>query len=149
MRLAGETSLPGARQAVWDRLVDPQIMARCLPGCQEVSAIGPDAYAVTLRIGVGPITGSYGGTMRITEQEPPARYRVVFEGSGAQGFVRGSGQARLAERNGTTLLTYDSDIEVGGLVASVGQRVLEGVGKLLVKQMFAKLSAHVTQGVKP
>jgi len=144
MKLAGETSLPGVPRAVWDRLVDPQVMARCLPGCQEVSAIAQDAYAVTLRIGVGPITGTYGGTMRITEQEPPARYRVVFEGAGAQGFVRGTGQAHLAERSGSTVLRYESEIEVGGLIASVGQRVLEGVGKLLVKQMFAKLSAQVT-----
>jgi len=149
MRLAGEHSLPGARQMVWDRLVDPQVMARCLPGCQEVNAIGPETFAVTLRIGVGPITGTYGGTMRITEQEPPERYSVVFEGAGAQGFVRGTGQAELAENGGATLLRYESEIEVGGLVASVGQRVLAGVGKLLVKQMFAKLSAHVTQGGRP
>jgi carbon monoxide dehydrogenase subunit G len=149
MRLAGETALPGARQEVWNRLVDPHVMAQCLPGCQEVSAVGPDTYAVTLKIGVGPITGTYGGTMRITEQEAPNRYRVAFEGVGAQGFVRGTGQAQLAERDGSTVLHYESDIQVGGLVASVGQRVLEGVGKLLLRQMFAKLSAHVAQGERP
>jgi carbon monoxide dehydrogenase subunit G len=144
MKLAGETTLPGARQMVWDRLVDPQVMARCLPGCQEVQTVGPETYAVTLKIGVGPVTGTYGGTMRITERQPPARYRVAFEGTGAQGFVRGIGQADLTERDGATVLRYESEIEVGGLIASVGQRILEGVGKLLVKQMFSKLSAQVS-----
>lgn len=149
MRLNGETTLPGARQHVWDRLVDPEIMARCLPGCQAISTDGPGKYAVTLKIGVGPVTGTYGGTMQITEQERPARYRVTFEGAGAQGFVRGMGQADLTERDGTTVLRYESEIEVGGLIASVGQRVLEGVGKLLVKQMFTRLSAHVAEDARP
>jgi hypothetical protein len=146
MKIVGETVIPGTPEAVWGRLVDPVVMAQCLPGCREVSALGPDTFAVTLNIGVGPITGTYAGTMRLTGQEPPHRYRVAFEGSGAQGFVRGTGEAQLMAQEGGTLLRYESDVEVGGLVASVGQRILEGVGRWLVKQMFTRLSAHVMDG---
>jgi hypothetical protein len=142
MKIKGETTFPAGPETVWAILLDPEIISRCIPGCQELRETGPDTFVATLRIGIGAVSGVYEGTLRITDRAPPSRYAMVFEGAGRGGFVRGIGEARLRAESGTTVLAYDCDVEVGGLIASVGQRVLEGVSTYLVGQMFAKLQGH-------
>ena len=143
MRIQGDISFDATPQEVWEVLVDPQVMAQCIPGCTELREIEPDVYAASLKVGVGAVSGTYQGKLRLMGKEEPTRYAMVFEGNGTQGFVRGSGEAQLRSANGSTVVSYGCDMEVGGLIASVGQRVLEGVGGFLVKQMFTKLKSHV------
>lgn len=145
MQIQGETTFRAPRERVWEVLLDPDAMARCMPGCQELRQVGDDTYAAVLRIGVGAVSGSFEGQLSIDEQEPPERYTMRFAGSGKQGFAKGSGETRLRADGEGTVVDYRCDVEVGGLLASVGHRVLLGVGRFLVKQMFVELRRIVEQ----
>ncbi len=145
MKIKGESEFKASQQRVWDLLLDPEVISRCIPGCQELKAVGDDAFEARLRIGIGAVSGTYEGTLRITERTPPSRYAMVFEGTGRGGFVKGSGHADLRAEQGGTIVAYECDVEVGGLIASVGQRVLEGVSGFLVGQMFSKLQGFARE----
>ena len=145
MKIQGESKFKASPQRVWDILLDPEIISQCIPGCQELTEVDSSTYSARLRIGIGAVSGVYEGTLRITEREAPSHYRMVFEGNGRGGFVKGNGAARLRAENGTTVVAYDCDVEVGGLIASVGQRVLEGVSGFLVGQMFSKLQSFAAR----
>lgn len=146
MKIQGNADFDASAEAVWEALLDPGVISRCIPGCQALNEIDEDTYAATLKIGIGAVSGTYQGVLRIREKDPPSHYAMAFEGGGRQGFVRGSGEARLHSVNGTTRVSYDCDVEVGGLIASVGHRVLEGVSQFLIGQMFTRLRGHVGQG---
>ena len=146
MRIEGEATFCAPQHAVWDALLDPSVMAACVPGCRELREVESDRYAVMLKIGVGAVSGTYEGILQINDKTPPSGYRMSFEGGGAQGFVNGTGGAQLYGENGVTVLEYQCDVEVGGLIASVGNRMLTGVGKFLVNQMFSKLKSQVGNG---
>jgi hypothetical protein len=146
MNITGTATLPFAAERVWNALLDPATMAACVPGCETMEETGPDAFRLALKIGVGAVSGQYEGHMHITEKSAPTRYAVAFEGGGAQGFVRGTGSAALQNGNGSTTVAYACEVEVGGLVASVGHRMLEGVAKFLIKQMFRKLETVIANG---
>ncbi len=145
MKIKGERAFAAPRERVWEVLLDPEVIARCIPGCQRLEAVDADTFEATLKIGVGAVSGTYEGALRIQERIPPCRYAMSFEGTGRGGFVRGTGVAELRERDGATVVAYDCDVEVGGLIASVGQRVLEGVSGFLVGQMFTKLQGYAVQ----
>lgn len=145
MKIKGETTFDASPDRVWNILMDPEIISQCIPGCQELKEVSDDEFSARLRIGIGAVSGTYEGTLRINDRVPPSRYAMVFEGSGRGGFVKGSGEALLRAENGGTIIAYDCDVEVGGLIASVGQRVLEGVSTFLVGQMFSKLQGFAAQ----
>ncbi len=144
MKIVGDKTFDASPEAVWEALLDPNIMAKCIPGCQELVEIGPDTYSATLKVGVGAVSGTYKGRFQITDKVVPSRYTMEFEGSGKQGFVRGSGLTAVYSENGVTKVSYDCDVEIGGLIASVGQRVLEGVSKFLINQMFSQLGKSIS-----
>lgn len=146
MKVIGQTNFDSPPERVWEALLDPGVISSCIPGCQEMTEVETDRYAAVLKIGLGPVSGLYHGTLAIRDKEPPTRYVMVFEGSGKQGFVKGAGAARLHGENGATVVSYDCDVEIGGVIASVGQRVLEGVSKFMVNQMFTGLRKRVDQG---
>ena len=143
MKIEGETTFNAMPEKVWNVLLDPRVMSQCIPGCQKLAEAGVDRYAAILHISVGAVRGTFQGTLQIREKIRPCQYSMVFEGRGQQSFVKGSGEARLRGVNGSTVVAYKCDVEVGGLVASVGQRMLVGVSKMLVNQMFQSLRAAV------
>ncbi len=136
MRLQGRYEFKAPREAVWRVLLDREALAKGMPGCQRLDEVGPDAYEATLRVGVASVKGVYTGRITITDTVPPERYRMIIEGSGAQGFLKGEGAITLVEADGRTVLTYDGEAQVGGLLAGIGQRMLGGVSKLLVRLFF-------------
>lgn len=145
MIVEGRVIFPAPRDRVWAALLDPAVVSSSIPGCEKLEETEEDTYEAVLRIGVGPISGRYRGTLRVIEKNAPRGYSMAFEGSGAQGFVRGSGTASLTEENAGTLVLYRCDVEVGGLIASVGHRVLQGVSRYLLDQMFARMRSLVTR----
>lgn len=144
MKILGDKTFSASPQAVWKALLDPRIMAKCIPGCQELREVGPDTYWATLKVGVGAVSGTYQGKFEIKEKIVPSRYSMEFEGNGKQGFVRGSGLTMLRSENGVTVVSYDCDVEIGGVIASVGQRLLEGVSNFLINQMFSQLGKSLS-----
>ena len=129
---------------MWSAFLDPAVISTAIPGCEKLEAIGPDEYKAVMKVGVGPVKGTFEGKVRLLDQEPPHRYRMAVEGSGGPGFVRGEAVIELAEAEGGTRVSYNADVQVGGLIASVGQRMLGGVSRMMLDQFFGKMTEILT-----
>jgi hypothetical protein len=141
--LDGSYDLPVPRARVWAALLDPAILGRTLPGCERLEPTGPGEYRATVKVGVAAVKGTFEGTVRLADLEPPGRYRMSLEGSGHPGFVRGDAALELADVPGGTRVSYRADLQVGGLIAGVGQRMLGGVARLLLEQFFKRMAAEL------
>jgi len=128
---------------VWKLLIDPEVVASCLPGCERLEPIGEDRYRAALTLAVAAISGQYTGTVAILDQRPPYSYRLVVEGTGKPGFVKGEATVELVEQDGTTIVRVTGQAQVGGLIARVGQRLLGTVSKMTMDRFFACLQQKV------
>ena len=143
MKIEGSYTFNAPRDKVWQTLLDPNIMAQCMPGCESLNEIAPDQYEATMKVGVASVKGSYKGKVSIKDKQPPSHYVLTGEGSGGPGFMRGEVAIDLEEQNGQTLLKYRTDAQVGGIIASIGQRMLNGVAKMMVEQFFKKMESFI------
>jgi carbon monoxide dehydrogenase subunit G len=114
-----------------------------MPGCESLNEVGPDQYEAIMKIGIASVKGTYKGKVSIKDKQPPSHYVLSGEGSGGPGFMQGDMAIDLEENNGQTLLKYSSDAKVGGLIASIGQRMLNGVAKMMFDQFFKKMETFV------
>ena len=142
MKIEGTHELRAPRERVWEALVDPEVLRRCIPGCERLEKTGEDAYAATLRTGVGAIKGVFQGNVRLEDMRAPEHYRIVVDGRGQPGFLKGAGDLDLEEKEGVTLVRYGGDVQVGGTLASVGQRMIQGAAKMMAAQFFTALEAE-------
>ncbi|PYS84095.1 MAG: carbon monoxide dehydrogenase [Acidobacteria bacterium] len=151
MKIEGTHELRAPRERVWQALVDPSVLQRCIPGCERLERTGEDSYAATLRTGVGAIKGVFQGSVRLEDMSVPTHYRIVVDGKGQPGFLKGAGDLDLEERDGGTVVRYAGDVQVGGTLASVGQRMIQGAAKMMAAQFFTALEAEaqVEQGDPP
>jgi uncharacterized protein len=140
VKIEGTSDIPAPRERVWAAFLDPAVLARALPGCEGLEAIGTGEYKAKVKIGVAAIKGSFEGKVRLFDLEPPNRYKMALEGSGGPGFVRGEAGMELSDADGGTRVTYSADVQVGGLIASVGQRMLGGVSKMMLDQFFTRMT---------
>jgi carbon monoxide dehydrogenase subunit G len=137
MKIEGRFMFPAPSQEVWDLLTDPQSLQHCTPGCKQLNEIGTDEFEATMEVGIGPIKGTFHGKISMKEKAPPRSYRLIVEGSGAAGFVRGEGALTLQDEPADqTAVLVSGDGQVGGVMAGVGQRMFEGVAKQLMGQFF-------------
>ncbi len=122
---------------------DPEVLARAIPGCEGLEKIGPDEYRMKMKMALASLSGAFEGKVRITEQTPPDSFRLVVEGTGRIGFVKGDGLLKLtpAEAGGTEV-AYEGEAQVGGTIAAVGQRLIDGTAKTMIKKFFDKLAAE-------
>jgi carbon monoxide dehydrogenase subunit G len=118
---------------------DPEILARAIPGCESLEKIGENEYKMKMKMALASISGAFEGKVRITDQTPPASFRLIVEGAGKIGFVKGDGLLRLAPADGGTEVAYEGDAQVGGTMAAVGQRLIDGTAKMMIKKFFEKL----------
>jgi len=144
MKIEGAADIPAPRDKVWAAFLDPETLAQALPGCEKLEAIGPNEYKATMKVGVAAIKGTFEGKVKLSDLEPPNRYRMAVEGSGGPGFVRGAAGMQLSDVDGGTRVSYDADVQVGGLIASVGQRMLGGVTKMMLDQFFTRMTELLT-----
>jgi carbon monoxide dehydrogenase subunit G len=144
MKVVGQATLHAPIDRVFAALNDPAVLVRTIPGCQRLEATGPDAYAMTVTAGVASIKGSYAGTVQLAELEPPNSFVLRASGAGGPGTVSADVSVRLSERDGVTVLDYDADAVVGGMIGGVGQRMLAGVAKKLAGEFFADVDAVLT-----
>jgi carbon monoxide dehydrogenase subunit G len=142
MKIEGTHELRAGRGRVWRALTDPEVLRRCLPGCERLEQTGEDAYAATLRAGVGSIKGVFNGNIRLEDLRPPEHYRIVVDGKGQPGFLKGAGDLDLEEKDGVTVVRYAGDVQVGGTLAGVGQRMIQGAAKMMASQFFTALEAE-------
>lgn len=144
MKINGQQSVNAPRQVVWKRLIDPDSIAGCLPGVQKLDKVGDDEYAMSMNVGIGMVKGTYTGKVRLSNMNEPTDYQMYVEGSGRPGFIKGTGTVRLADGDdGTTKIDYEGDVEVGGPVGSVAQRMLGGVANRMVGQFFSCIEGQI------
>ncbi|HEX9444449.1 MAG TPA: carbon monoxide dehydrogenase subunit G [Candidatus Binatia bacterium] len=143
MKIEGSYAFKAPRERVWQVLVDPKVMARCMPGCDGLKEVGPDEYEAVMKVGVASVKGTYKGKVSIKDKRPPEHYVLSGEGSGGPGFMKGDVVIDLEERGGETVLKYSTDAKVGGLIAGMGQRMIGGVAKMIVEQFFKKVEEFI------
>lgn len=147
MKVSGNFTMRASQQAVWDKLIDREAIAACLPGVEQLEVVGDNDYRMTMTMGIGPVKGTYAGKVVLANMHMPTDYEMQVEGSGRPGFVKGIGTVRLsAAPDGATTITYEGDVEVGGPAGSVAQRVLGGVTKRIVDQFFGCIEKQIGEG---
>lgn len=141
MDISGSYTLHAPREKVWAALLDPNLLQRTIPGCEQLERVGDDTFRMKLSIGVAAIKGVYGGTLRLSDIQPPQSYTLTADGSGARGSMRGTGKLTLQEADGgaATLVSYTGQAQLGGPIAGVGSRVAGGMAGMLIKMYFNKL----------
>jgi len=145
MHLTGSYTFKASRDAVWDAMLNPDAIRNCMPGCEDFVTVGPDQYEAKMKVGVGSIKGVFQGKIQLIEAIQPSSYRMNVEGGGGPGRVKGSGVLTLAEDGAGTLVSYDGDAQVAGLIASVGQRLLGVTARKLIEQFFKSMEKQVQQ----
>jgi len=150
MKVTGSAMLSAPRAAVWSALQDPAVLARTIPGIQQLQATGDNAYRMTVSAGVASIKGTYVGDIHLTGQDPPNEYTLVASGQGAPGTIRAQARVRLLDGDGgSTVLSYDADAVVGGMIGGVGQRLLAGVAKKTAQEFFTAVDQYLAMGPVP
>ncbi len=143
LKIDGTYTFNAPRERVWQVLLDPKVLAQCVPGCESLNEIAPDKYEAIMKVGVASVKGTYKGKVSIKDKQAPSHYVLSGEGSGGPGFMQGDVAVDLEEKDGQTLLKYSTDAKVGGLIASIGQRMLNGVAKMMLDQFFKKMESFV------
>ena len=140
MKISGTHTLPLPQERVYAVMQDPAVLAQCIPGCEGLENIGEDEYSMKMKMALASISGAFEGKVRITDQAPPNSFRLVVEGTGKIGFMRGEGLLTLTKSENGTDVAYDGDARVGGTIAAVGQRLIDGTAKMMIKKFFDSLA---------
>jgi carbon monoxide dehydrogenase subunit G len=139
MRVEGTYRFPAAPATVYALLLDPQVLAGCIPGCEHLAEIGPDQYEATVKAGVGAVKGTYKGQVQIVDKEAPERFRMLVSGKGGPGFIKGEASIVVVPVDGSAGecdVQVVGDGQVGGMIAGVAQRLLGGVATMMMNQFF-------------
>ena len=144
MEMSGEQHIPLPQQRVWEALNDPEILKACIPGCETIDRVAENEYKVAMTAAVGPVKAKFSGKLLLSGISAPNSYSLAFEGSGgAAGFGKGSAQVNLAPEGGGTLLTYRATASVGGKLAQIGSRLIDGVAKKMADDFFIRFNKTV------
>ncbi len=148
MKIEGTYTFDAPREMVYNLLQDPEVLAKIIPGCEQLTKIAENEYEAALELSVGPIKGKFKGKVELSELQPPESYRMAVSGNGAPGFVKGSGLVQLSEQEATTLMSYDGEAQIGGRIASVGQRLVESAAKAMIRQSLEGVNQHIQAHVQ-
>ena len=144
MEMQGSKQLAITQQQAWDALNDPEVLKLCIPGCDSIEATGEGAYALVNAIKVGPVSAKFKGKLQLTDISAPASYTINFEGNGgAAGFGKGSARVTLAPQEAGSELAYTVHAQVGGKIAQVGQRLIDGVARSMAESFFKRFEEEM------
>ena len=144
MIMNGEVLLPASREVVWERLNDPGVLKECIPGCEELIKSGDNQFQAVAKMKVGPVSARFKGRVTLSDFDPPNSYKISGEGEGGvAGFAKGGATVALANREGGTLLTYNVEAQIGGKLAQLGQRLINGSAKKLADRFFVNFADAV------
>ncbi len=149
MKLEGAYKILTSREIAWQGLMNPEVLARALPGCAKLERSSDGSYHAEMTVGIAAVKGNYHGHIEILDPVPPERYRMRLEGKGAGGFLKGEGILTLTESGGETLISYSGEAQVGGIIASVGQRLILGAARQIVNKFFEAFAKQVQQTPSP
>jgi carbon monoxide dehydrogenase subunit G len=148
MKVSGSYTVPAPQERAYALLQDPAILAKCMPGCEGLDRISENEYAMRMKMALASVSGLFAGKVKISDPNPPASYRLLVEGSGKIGFMKGEGVLTLSALNAGTNVEFEGDVQVGGTIAAVGQRLLDTTSRMLIKRFFDKLAAEAKQAEK-
>lgn len=141
MKVEGEYIFNGPRAEVWNLVRDPEVLATALPGTQSLNKVSENEYEGEMHVRVGPVAGVFSGRVIVSDEVCPESYTLTVEGKGAPGFAKGTGRVHLMDQgDGTTLMKYEGEVQIGGKIASVGQRLLDTVSKSMIRQGLEALN---------
>ena len=147
MTMSGEVQLPATREAVWTKLNDPLVLKSCVPGCEQLDKVSDTEFQAVASIKVGPVKARWKGKVRLSDLDPPNGYKISGEGEGGvAGFAKGGATVALAEKDGGTLLSYNVEAQIGGKLAQLGQRLINGAAKKTADDFFANFAKAVKEG---
>lgn len=140
MKISGSHSVPASRQRTYELLQDPVVLAKCMPGTDHLDKVAADEYEMKMKMAIASIGGLFTGKIRLADQNPPNSFRLIVEGTGKIGFLKGEGLLNLQQQGESTEVSFDGDVQVGGTIASVGQRLIDTTSKMIIKKFFEKLA---------
>jgi uncharacterized protein len=141
VKISGSYFLALPPEQAYQRLQDPEVLAAAMPGCESLDKIGPDEYRMKMKMALASLSGNFDGKVRITEQAPPNSFKLMVEGSGKVGFMKGEGNLKFTPKDAGTEISYEGDVQIGGTIAAVGQRLIDGTAKMMIKRFFDKVAA--------
>lgn len=142
MKLEGEYTFDGPQEEVWKIIRDPEVLSTALPGTQSLNQVSENEYEGEMNVRIGPVAGEFSGKIMVSNEVPPERCTLTVDGKGKPGFVNGSGNIQLiAQEDGKTLMKYEGEMQIGGRLASVGQRLLDSASKGIINQGLAAMNA--------
>ncbi|MFQ5650537.1 MAG: CoxG family protein [bacterium] len=148
MNLEGSHVLSAPRQQVWELLMDPEVIANAIPGCEQMEEVAEDAYDAKMTIGIAAVKGVYSTAIRLLDKDPPESFRLTLAGKGARGFLNGEVFIRLEAQGDETRLHYTASNQIGGPIAAVGQRIVGAAAKMFVNQGFKSLEKQLAERSK-
>jgi carbon monoxide dehydrogenase subunit G len=140
MKVAGSSALPVPPERAYELLQDPDVLAKCIPGCEGLDRVAEDEYAMRMKMGIASISGRFDGKVRISEKAAPVSFRMSVEGAGKIGFMKGDGVITLAAADSGSNVQFEGEVQVGGTIANVGQRLIETTAKMIIKRFFDCMS---------
>jgi hypothetical protein len=141
MKIEGEYTFDGPRETLWKLVRDPDALAACVPGMQKINKVSDTEFTGEIVVRIGPLTGSFSGRVLVSDEVPPVSCTLTVEGLGRIGFAKGAGKIEMYETaEDKTLMKYSGEAQIGGKVASVGQRLFDTVSKGMIKQGLDKLN---------
>lgn len=144
MEMQGSRVLAVTQQQAWDALLDPEVLKACIPGCEKMEATGENQYAAAVALRIGPVAAKFNAKVGLSDVVPPQSCTITFDGQGgAAGFGKGTAQVALARKDEQCELTYDVHAQVGGKIAQVGQRLVDGVAKAMAEDFFKRFDAEM------
>ncbi|MBI5129017.1 MAG: carbon monoxide dehydrogenase subunit G [Rhodopseudomonas palustris] len=148
MTMNGEVQLDAPKDLVWTKLNDPEVLKQCIPGCEELEKTeDQEGFRAVAKLKVGPVSARFKGRVTLSDLDPPNGYKITGEGEGGvAGFAKGGAVVGLSDKDGGTLLSYDVEAHIGGKLAQLGQRLINGSAKKLADEFFANFSKAVQNG---
>ncbi|MFI5011204.1 MAG: CoxG family protein [Hyphomicrobiales bacterium] len=148
MNMTGEVKLPADKATIWTKLNDPEVLKACIPGCQELVKEGDTAFRAVTKLAIGPVKATFKGKVTLSDIDAPNGYTITGEGEGGiAGFAKGGAKVRLSDaEGGGTILSYDVQANVGGKIAQLGSRLIDGVAKKMSDAFFANFVKAVDGG---
>jgi carbon monoxide dehydrogenase subunit G len=142
MKVSGSYPVAASQKRAYALLQDPAILTKCMPGCEGLDRVAENEYAMRMKMVLASISGQFTGKVKITEANPPTSFRLLVEGSGKIGFMKGEGLLTLSPAGAGTSVQFDGDVQVGGTIAAVGQRLLDTTARMLIKKFFDRLAVE-------
>ena len=143
MKLEGTYTFEAPRDEVWKALMDPEVLAKVMPGCEKLEETGKNQYNAAMKIKVGPVQGNFQGSIKLLDINEPDSYGMEVDGKGPAGFMKGKGTVRLEAQGASTIMHYGGEAQVGGRIASVGQRLLDSSAKAITRQSLDSLNEQI------